>query len=619
MKLWAFLRRDIVKIVGGFALFVAALLFDYFELFVPALVFYILTLLFSGFEVFYEAILGIFRRDIFDEKFLMSIGAIGALIIGKGSEGCAVMLFFIVGEYFEHLAVSRSRKSIKELMDICPDEACVLKDGVEITIDAEDVEVGDIIVIRAGERVAVDAEIISGTADVDTAHLTGEALPRSLTKSDVLESGSVVLDGMLTARCVRVASESAASRILELVETASENKAREEYFITKFARYYTPSVVVLALIIAVVPSIFGWLTLGDAVYRALVFLVFSCPCALVISVPMSFFGGIGCAASRGILYKGGNVMSPLVRAKTYAFDKTGTLTTGKLSIADIKVYGISDTELLSLAASAEHGSGHPIAECIRAAAGDYIPPDSVREIAGKGIVAKIADKTVLVGNAALMRDNGIEPEISVEAKSHVFVATAEQLLGVIVLSDTIRPEANEALANLRRSGVEKIVMLTGDVGAAANSVANQLAVDEVYSGLLPEDKYATVKEIIANGGGCVFVGDGINDAPSLALADVGIAMGAGGSDSAIESADVVIMSDNLARIPDAIAIAKNTLKIAKENIIFALGVKAIVLVLGALGFVNMWLAVFADVGVAMIAILNAMRALVYGKRTESKE
>ena len=613
MKIWSFLRRDTVKIIGGFILFGIALLLDGLALPIPALVFYILTLLFAGLEVFYEAILGIFRRDVFDEKFLMSIGAVGALIIGKSSEGCAVMLFFVVGEFFEHLAVSRSRKSIKALMDICPDEACVLRGEEELTLDAEDVEVGDILVLRAGERVAVDAEVISGTADINTAHLTGEALPRSVSAGMLIESGSVVLDGMLRARAVRRAEESAASRILSLVETATENKAREEYFITKFARYYTPAVVALALIIAIVPSVFGWLLPSEAIYRALVFLVFSCPCALVISVPMSFFGGIGCAASRGILYKGGNVMSPLSRAKTFAFDKTGTLTKGELSISAVKCYGVNESELLSLAAAAEHGSAHPIAEAIKAACGDYTPADEVKEIAGRGILATVGGEPLLVGNAAFMKDNGILPPDSDGSKTSVFVARDGKLLGAISLSDSVKEEAGAAIDALYKLGVKKTVMLTGDVKAAADAVGTELGISEVYSGLLPEDKYAAVKGLIENGG-CVFVGDGINDAPSLALSDVGIAMGELGSDSAIEAADVVIMSDNLSRIPEAIAIAKNTLSIAKSNIIFALGVKGIVLVLGALGYMNMWLAVFADVGVAMIAILNAMRALVFEKR-----
>lgn len=613
-RIYSFFKRDAVKIIGGFILFFIALLLEHLELSTAALVFYMLTLIFSGHEVFYKAALGIFRRDIFDEKFLMSIGAIGALIIGKGSEGCAVMLFFTVGEYFEHLAVSRSRKSIRELMDICPDEACVVRDGEEIVVDAEDVEVGEIIVIRAGERVALDSEIISGNADVDTSHLTGESLPRSVGVGSVIESGSVVLDGMLRVRTLRVASESAASRILELVETASENKAREEYFITKFARYYTPLVVILSLLIAIVPSLFGWLLPTEAIYRALVFLVFSCPCALVISVPMAFFGGIGCAASRGILYKGGDTMSPLVRARVFAFDKTGTLTTGKLSISSVRAYGVSEGELLSYAAAAEHGSAHPIAECIKARAGKYTPAESVREVAGRGIIAKVSGTEILVGNKALIADAGIEPGEAADGKTQVYVARGGALIGVISLSDSIKPEAKEAIAAIRARGGRRTVMLTGDVKAAAEAAARNVGISEVYSQLLPTDKYMAVGELIDSGVGCVFVGDGINDAPSLALADVGIAMGASGADSAIESADVVIMSDNLNRIPDAIAIAEKTLKIAKENIIFALGIKAVVLVLGALGYVNMWLAVFADVGVAMIAILNSMRALIYKKR-----
>ncbi len=608
-RIYEFLCRDLVKIICGFVLFAIALVLDMLSFSVAAYVFFALTLVFSGFRVFSDAVLGILRGDMFDEKLLMSLGALGAMIIGKGSEGCAVMLFYLVGEYLEGLAVKRSRASIKSLMDICPDEAVVVRDNLEITIFAEDVAVGDILVIRPGERVAVDCVITGGEAQLDTAHLTGEALPKSVSVGDRIESGSVVLDGVLFAVAERIAEDSAASRILSLVETAAENKSREEYFITKFARYYTPSVVIMALLIAIVPAVFSWLSFTDSLYRALVFLVFSCPCALVISVPMAFFGGIGCAASRGILYKGGNVMSPLSRAKIFAFDKTGTLTTGKLNISDIESFGMEKNELLSLAAAAEYGSNHPIAECIKAAAGDYTPAEEIREISGKGIVGKWGEERLLVGNAALMADNGIKVCTSTAAKTHIYVALDDTLVGIISLSDSVKSEAGRAITSLRALGATDFVMLTGDVREAAELAALELGITDVRAGLLPKDKYDAISELVGRGRGCVFVGDGINDAPSITLADVGIAMGASGSDSAIESADVVIMSDNLDRLPDAVKIARKTLSIAKQNIIFALAVKALVLILGALGYVNMWLAVFADVGVAMLAILNAMRAL----------
>ena len=597
-------------IIGGFLLFGVALVLELLAFDIAAYVLFALTVLYSGHRVLTDAVLGIFRGDVFDEKLLMSLGAIGAMIIGKGSEGCAVMLFYLVGEYLEGRAVRRSRASIKELMDICPDEAVVVRDGVEHTVYAEDVAVGDTVVIRPGERVAVDAVITDGEAELNTAHLTGESLPRSVGVGDLVESGSFVIGGVLICTAVRVAGESAASRILALVETAADNKSREEYFITKFARYYTPAVVILSLLIAIVPAIFSWLSPPESVYRALVFLVFSCPCALVISVPMAFFGGIGCAASRGILYKGGNVMSPLARAKTFAFDKTGTLTEGKLGISDVECYGISESELLALAASAEYGSNHPIAECIKAAADGYQPAENIREISGKGVTATQQGKQLLVGNAALMADFGIEADSRAATGTHIYVAYDGGLVGAISLSDTVRKEAAVAVFRLSKLGVENTVMLTGDVAAAAEPVARELGITDVRAGLLPKDKYDAVGELIKRGGGCVFVGDGINDAPSITLADVGIAMGASGSDSAIESADVVIMSDNLERLPEAVKIARKTLTIAKENIIFALGVKAVVLTLGALGYVNMWLAVFADVGVALLAIFNAMRALV---------
>ena len=608
-RIYEFLSHDLVRIIGGFVLFAAALVLEYYSLEIAAYVLFALTLVFAGFPVFADAILGILRGDMFDEKLLMSLGAIGAMIIGEGSEGCAVMLFYLVGEYFEGRAVRRSRASIKALMDICPDESTVIREGVESVVFAEEVAVGDTLVIRPGERVAVDCKITGGEAHLNTAHLTGESIPRSVGVGELIESGSVVLDGVLFAEALRVAEDSAASRILSLVETAADNKSREEYFITKFARFYTPSVVVLALLIVIVPAVFSWLTLTESVYRALTFLVFSCPCALVISVPMAFFGGIGRAASRGILYKGGNVMSPLSRAKTFAFDKTGTLTEGKLGISDIQGFGMGERELLTLAASAEYGSNHPIAECIKAAAGSCVPAENIREISGKGIAAEYEKKRLLVGNAALMADFGIKADGYTAAKTHVYVALSDTLVGVISLSDSVRPEAKSAISSLKSLGVERTVMLTGDVSRAANAVASELGISDVRAELLPKDKYDAVSELIKSGG-CVFVGDGINDAPSITLADVGIAMGASGSDSAIESADVVIMSDNLERLPEAIKIARKTLLIAKENIIFALGIKATVLILGALGYVNMWLAVFADVGVAILAILNAMRALV---------
>ena len=477
-----FLRKDTVKIVGGFLLFGSGLLLEWLVAPTAALIVFIAAVLFSGIEVFYEALLGILRRDVFDEKFLMSIGAVGALIIGKGSEACAVMLFFILGEYFEHLAVKRSRASIRSLMDICPDEASVIRNGVEQTVDAGEVEVGELIVIRSGERIPLDCEVTLGEADVDTAHLTGESLPRSVGVGSVAESGSVVLNGMLKARALRVASESSASRILALVETASENKAKEEYFITKFSRYYTPTVVLLAALIGTVPPIFGWLSLTEAVYRALVFLVFSCPCALVISVPMAFFGGIGCAASRGILYKGGNVMSSLYRAKIFAFDKTGTLTTGKLEISDIKAFGVEKDELLRLAASVEYGSRHPIADCIKSAADKYEVPTDVHELSGKGIEAVVSGEKLFVGNARLVTERGIKAIPEPGGKTHVYVGSGERLYGVISFSDGVREEAAAAVTALKELGVKKMVMLTGDVAEAAVSVADSVGIARGFRG-----------------------------------------------------------------------------------------------------------------------------------------
>ena len=570
---------------------------------------YLLSLLVSGFSVFSDAARGILRRDPFDEKLLMCIGAVGAMIIGEWGEGAAVMLFFIIGETFESRAVRKSRAHIKALMNIRPDEATVIRDGVEEVVDADEVEIGEELVIRAGERVPVDSVVLSGSANLDTSAITGEALPIYVEAESVIKSGTVVLDGILRARASQTADNSAAGRILELVESAADNKSKEEYFIAKFARYYTPIICLLAVFIATLPFAFGWLSLKDSVYRALVFLVFSCPCALVISVPMAFFAGIGCAASNGILYKGANGMSPLSRARTFVFDKTGTLTSGKFEISCVKAFGIRQEELLSLAAALEYGSTHPIAEAIKSSSDTDLKLDAYREIAGKGVYGEIGDKKYYLGNQRLMKDVGIDVPNAAEHGTAVYISTEKTLLGYIIISDSIKGEASSSLNSLRALGARRLLMLTGDSEAGAQRVAEAVGIDESYSRLLPEDKYKKLQDMIALGEGVVYTGDGINDAPSLALADIGIAMGAIGTDLAIETADVVIMSDSLDRIPKAVRIARRTVRIAKQNIAFALTLKFAVLVLGALGFANMWLAVFADVGVALLAILNATRAL----------
>lgn len=612
-KFWNFLCGELSRIIIGAAFFALAIAFEHIprvaELVWLSLGFYIVALLIAGLPVFIDAVRGILRRDLLDEKFLMSIASVGAFFVGEYSEGVAVMLFFLVGEYFEHKAVGKSRRSIRALMDIRPDEACVIEDGKEITFDADEVEIGTHIVIRAGERVPLDSVIISGSADIDTSAITGESLPRSVTVGDHISSGTVVTNGVLNARTVRMADDSAASRILELVENANERKSRTESFITKFSRVYTPIVVALALIVALIPPLFSLLTWGESVYRALTFLVVSCPCALVISVPMAFFGGIGKAASRGILYKGGNVFSSLANADSFVFDKTGTLTSGEFSVISTVPVGVSEEELLYLSASAEYGSNHPLARCIKGASQKSIVPTETRELAGKGVYAVVEGSEILVGNKSLLSEYSVELCASYDVTGAVFVARDGEFIGSVIIGDTIKKEAASAIRALRKKGVKRTVMLSGDRGDIASSVGKELGLDEIYSELLPEDKYRKLEKLIKENKSTVFVGDGINDAPSIVLADVGVAMGAIGSDSAIEAADVVLMSDDLSRLPEAMSIASKSIRISKQNIVFALGIKGLILILGAVGFANMWLAVFADVGVAALAILNSMRTL----------
>ncbi len=603
-----FIKSELGGIIISLAFFIPALITEHFGVKILPEALFIISLLAVGIPVFISAVRGIIRRDLLDEKFLMTLAAIGAVIIGEISEGVAVMLFFAVGQYFEHRAVAHSRKSIKALMEICPDEATVIRDGKEETVDAEDVEIGSVIVIKAGERVPLDCVVISGSADIDTRALTGEAIPRAVTVGFGLESGSVVMGGVLTAKTLKTLENSAASRILSLVENANERKSKAENFITKFSRFYTPIVVSLALLLAIIPPIFKILSFPDAIYRALTFLVISCPCALVISVPMAFFGGIGSGAKNGILYKGGNIFSPLARADTFVFDKTGTLTSGAFSVANVKAYGVTKEELLYLTASAEYGSTHPIALCLANASKEKSVPENAKEIAGKGIIAEVDGRRILVGNPLLMKENGIEITAEISEGS-ILAAEGNKLIGEIEISDCLKPEALEAIKKLRKCGVKKTVMLSGDRRKNAERIANELGLSEVKAELLPEDKFTALEEIIEKSKSTVYVGDGINDAPSIARADVGIAMGEIGSDSAVEAADVVIMFDKLDRLPLAVKTARKTLCIATENILFALSLKALVLVLGALGIANMWLAVFADVGVAVLAILNSMRAL----------
>ena len=611
-RLLGTVRRESFRIIFGGLVFLVAILLEELKLPIMSTALYIISLLVCGSYVFADAIRGILRFDFLGEKLLMSIASVGAVIIGEYTEGVAVMLFFLIGEYFEHKAVRRSRSAIKALMDINPDEATIRRDGVEFRVDSEDIIPGDILVIRPGERVAADCVVISGESDVDTSSMTGESVPIAVKKGAELQSGVVIINGTLLCKAIRPADESAATRVLALVEDATERKSREEGFITVFSRYYTPIVVILAVLMTIIPPLFGLLKLSESVYRALIFLVISCPCALVISVPMAFFGGIGAAASRGILFKGGNVFSKAARADAVAFDKTGTLTDGDLSVLHVTSFIGDSDEVLRAARCAEYGSNHPIARALLKDS-DPIIPDAVTELAGKGVVAKVNGEEISVGSIALME----HLEISALGESDgVYVSRGGKHIGNIAFCDTVKTEACGAIKELQRLGVKKSYILSGDRAEKVKEVADSVGISTYYSSLSPEGKYTTLEKIIAESYSTMFVGDGINDSPSLARSDVGIAMGALGSDSAIEAADVVIMSDNLERIPDTIRIARKTLAIAKENIVFAISVKLLVMILGAFDLAGMWLAVFADVGVAVLAILNAMRILRYGKRRD---
>ncbi len=603
-------RKLPVRIAAGTVLFIPGLIFEKTGHPVPALILCLASTLICGADVIIGAVKGLLHGELIDEKFLMTVAAAGAFALGDFSEAAAVMIFYQIGEYFQSRAVRSSRNSIKELMDICPDDAVrIAADGSEERIDAEELAVGDLIVLRGGERVPADSEVIEGSADLDTSALTGESLPRQIGAGDRIESGTVVLTGTVRARVERECSQSAAARILELVENASESKSAEENFITKFARVYTPAVVAGAVMLAVIPPLFGLTTFADSIKRALVFLVVSCPCALILSVPLAFFGGIGRAASSGILFKGGNCFSPVARADTFVFDKTGTLTTGKLSVLDAFPVGVSRDELLSLAGAAEYSSLHPIAQCLR----EYAPDDGdVRdcvEIPGKGCAATVGGKRIFVGNAAMMAESGASVPSDAPVGG-IFVSRDGEYIGAVTFTDCTKPEAKSAIEALHRIGVGRTVILSGDKKENAERVRSELGIDSAEAELLPAQKYESLERIMDSGKGkTVYVGDGINDAPSLARADAGIAMGGIGSDSAIESADVVIVSDNLSKLAEAVLLARKSLRIARENIVLAIGVKLLVLILGSLGLAGMWHAVFADVGVAVIAVLNSMRTL----------
>lgn len=571
-----------------------------------------------GWDIVYKAVRGIVNGQVFDENFLMTIATFGAFGVGEYSEAVAVMLFYQVGELFQSYAVSRSRQSIADLMDICPEYANLEKDGELVQTDPDDVEIGDIIVIKPGERVPLDGTVISGESMVDTSALTGESVPRRVETGSEIISGCINESGVLRVEVTKEFDDSTVARILELVENASSKKAQVENFITRFARYYTPAVVAAAALLAVVPPLALGAGFGPWIQRACIFLVISCPCALVISVPLSFFGGIGAASRNGVLVKGSNYLEALAQMDTIVFDKTGTLTKGEFKVTEIRPSGMSGEELLRLAALTEHYSNHPISLSIRDAyekAGGRMNLSSIgknEEISGHGVRTEIDGSVVLAGNGRLMEAEGIAYEPCESIGTVVYLARDGVFAGTIVISDTVKEHAAQAIRDLKQAGVKRTVMLTGDRKAVGEAVAEKLGLDEVFTELLPADKVEQVERLLdgqAEGRKLAFVGDGINDAPVLTRADIGIAMGSMGSDAAIEAADVVLMDDDPARISVVVRISRKTLSIVKQNIVFALGVKALVLGLGAFGMANMWEAVFADVGVSVIAILNAMRAL----------
>lgn len=618
-------------IVSGIFLIIGALTEKSFAF---AWVLFAIAYLVAGYDIPIRALRNIRNGQVFDENFLMTLATFGAIMVGSLEEAVAVMLFYQTGELFSDYAVNRSRKSITELMDINPEYANLLKDGKEEQVDPDDVQIGDIIVIKPGEKVPLDGVIRKGNSSLDTKALTGESMPVEAAEGENIISGSININGVLEVEVTKLFDNSTVAKILELVENASSRKAKAENFITKFARIYTPIVVILALVLAILPPLFFGQAWSVWIYRACSFLVVSCPCALVISVPLSFFGGLGAASKQGILMKGSNYLEAVANLDTVVFDKTGTLTTGKFTVTDVELAdGNSDAEaakdLLKLAAYGEFHSNHPIALSVKeayakAAGGEDIDQariESVEEIAGHGVhaVLKLHETAehIYIGNEKLMNQQGINlPKQDILMGTTLYLAKDTTFMGTIVISDTIRSDVPEALQGLRDAGVRNLVMLTGDKEAVGKAVAEKLGLDQSFGGLLPGDKVRKVEELLLakpEGRTLAFVGDGINDAPVLARADLGIAMGGIGSDAAVEAADVVIMTDEPSKIVDGIRIARKTMGIVKQNIIFAIGVKILVLALAAVGFASMWAAVFADVGVSVLAILNAIRALHYKK------
>ena len=609
------MQKKLIKIIIAFILFLVSMIFNFNNEWINNILF-IISYLIVGFEIIKKALRNIIRGKVFDENFLMTIATIGAFGIGEYPEAVAVMLFYQVGELFQSYAVDKSRKSISSLMDIRPDFANVEKEGKIEKVDPDDVEVGDIIIIKPGEKVPLDGVILEGKSSLDTKALTGESLPRSVTEGEEILSGCINLNGVLRVETTKEYGQSTVSKILDLVENASSKKSKSENFITKFARYYTPIVVIIALFLAIVPPLLiDGATFSDWIYRALSFLVVSCPCALVISIPLSFFGGIGGASKMGILIKGSNYLEAISKAEIVVFDKTGTLTQGNFEVQKIVAINISQEELLKTVAYAENYSNHPISLSVKNAYSRKINEtdiQSTQELSGMGIVARIWDKDIIVGNEKLMKEEEIEFSKTDDVGTVLYVAIDNKYVGYILIADKIKDDAKIAIESLKKNNVKKTVMLTGDKKSVGEDVAQKLGIDKVYTELLPDGKVKKVEKLLKEkreNGKLVFVGDGINDAPVLALADIGIAMGGLGSDAAIEAADVVIMTDEPSKIVNTIKLSKKTMKIVKENIVFAIFVKVLILILSALGLSTMWEAVFADVGVSVIAIINALRVL----------
>ena len=610
------MKKRGIKIIISAILFVLALVIPFSNEWINNGLF-IISYLVVGFEILKKAVRNIFRGKVFDENFLMAVATIGAFAIGEFPEAVAVMLFYQVGELFQSYAVDKSRKSIASLMDIRPDYANIEKDGKIEKVDPDEVKIGDIIIVKTGEKIPLDGVVIDGTSSLDTMALTGESVPRVVKTEDEVLSGCINKDGLLKIRVTKEFGESTVSKILDLVENASSKKSKSENFITKFAKYYTPTVVIIAVLLAFIPPIIlkDFSTFSVWLYRALSFLVVSCPCALVISIPLSFFGGIGGASKMGILIKGSNYLEALANTETVVFDKTGTLTEGIFEVQDIYAEGIEKDELLRIVAHAENYSNHPIAKSVKKAYNKEIDEKIIKnpqELSGKGIWAKIDEKDILVGNEKLMLEEKIDFKKCDEVGTILYVAIDKKYVGYVLIADKIKQDSPKTIRELKAMNIKETVMLTGDKKEVGEYVAKKLNMDKVYTELLPDGKVEKVEELLkqkSEKGKLVFVGDGINDAPVLTISDIGVAMGGLGSDAAIEAADIVIMTDETSKISKAINLSKKTMRIVRENIIFAIFVKIAVLVLTAFGASTMWEAVFADVGVSVIAIINALRML----------